>query len=211
MLKNILIGLLLLNVSISNLQAKELPKNIIKNTEKKDDAKKAEQSSNLYKLNFIVKKAGKVVIEHPSSISLNDTDNQSKLGKVIFVPQQISQNGVPYTVGLSLFMKLVYIDNKYQLGIIGSYTDPNVLIDVSDKFKKDANLTPSIISAKNIPLPNNKSTTVNMAEFFKVYELSNPNGDETNFTKFVIKEPNGNANLIEISFKVNEFKDLNKK
>lgn len=157
-----------------------------------------------FKVEWFVKKTGKVVVTRSTVIHLSDPENQSKTGKIVFSPQRVPSGNTSYLLGLGIDMKLFENKGNPILGMVGLYSDPNPILDFTEKMPDEQNLTHIVSQPTTTQILNNQTITVNSAKFIKAYDLSKPNNQEMTLTRFIIKEPNV-ASLIEVSFKIYEF------
>ena len=157
-----------------------------------------------YKVDWTVKKTGKVVFSTSSLINMNDTLNKNKTGKIVFSPQRVSSGDKSFFLGMGLDMKL--FDNKGSnvLGIAGQYSDPNPLIDFTERMPDEQNVAHIVLAPITKESYKGETFSLYTAKFFKAYDLSKPTGNEIVLTRFIIKEPT-ESSLIEISFKIYEF------
>lgn len=157
-----------------------------------------------FKVEWFVKKTGKLVATRSTVIHISDPENLAKTGKIVFAPQRVNQGNNTYLLGLGVDMKL--FDNKgtYILGMVGNYIDPNSIFDFTEKMPDEQNVAHPVITKDNITLPTNQIVSLNHAKFVKAYDLTRPDNQEVTFTRFIIKEPDSSS-LIEISFKVYTF------
>ena len=167
-------------------------------------------SSKTYKVEWIIKKTGQVMATKSTVISLNDPENKNKTGKIVFSPQLIQVGTFKYTIGLGVDMKLASEngDKNLVLGVVGNYTDPNALLDLTEKMPDEQNIAHSQIKYAPVSLPNGQVVPLNSATFMKAYDVTSPTGQEVTLTRFIIKDSSNtalNSSLIEISFKVYEF------
>lgn len=166
----------------------------------KNDVKKEKY----FKVEWYVKKTGKVVVTRSTVINMSDRENQFKTGKLVFAPQRITSGNTTYFLGLGIDMKLFENKGNPVLGMVGLYTDPNPLFDFTEKMPDDQNIAHIALQPVTNQVLNGKQITLNSAKFVKAYDLSKPNNQEITLTRFIIKEPNV-ASLIEITFKIYEF------
>lgn len=157
-----------------------------------------------FKVEWFVKKTGKIVVTRSTVIHLSDPENQSKTGKIVFSPQRVPSGNTSYLLGLGIDMKLFENKGNLILGMVGLYSDPNPIIDFTEKMPDEQNLAHIVPQPTTTQIFNNKTITVNSAKFIKAYDLSQPNNQEVTLTRFIIQEPNA-ASLIEITFKIYEF------
>lgn len=171
----------------------------------KQTVKSVEDKKETYfKVEWFVKKTGKVVATRSSVINFSDPENQSKTGKIVLRPQRISVGNVSYLLGLGIDMKLFENKGSPILGMVGNYIDPNPLFDFTEKMPDEQNVAHPVITKENTNLPNNEVVNLYRAKFVKAYDLTQPNNQEITFTRFIIKESD-TVSLIEISFKVYTF------
>lgn len=163
-----------------------------------------EKKETYFKVEWFVKKTGKVVATRSSVINFSDPENQSKTGKIVLRPQRISVGNVSYLLGLGIDMKLFENKGSPILGMVGNYIDPNPLFDFTEKMPDEQNVAHPVITKENTNLPNNEVVNLYRAKFVKAYDLTQPNNQEITFTRFIIKESD-TVSLIEISFKVYTF------
>lgn len=175
-----------------------------KSSSTKQVVKAEEKKEQYFKVEWFVKKTGKVVATRSSVIHLSDPENQAKTGKIVFSPQRIGTGNGSYLLGLGIDMKLFENKGSPILGMVGNYIDPNQLFDFTEKMPDEQNVSHPLITQENTTLPNNQVLPLNRAKFVKAYDLTKPNNQEVTFTRFIIKEPN-TVSLIEISFKVYSF------
>lgn len=157
-----------------------------------------------YKVDWFVKKTGKVVVTRSTVIHISDPENQVKTGKIVFSPQRIPVGDSNYLLGLGIDMKLFENNGSPILGMVGTYTDPNPIFDFTEKMPDEQNVAHSVVQAETQKFNTGQSVTLNHAKFVKAYDISKPSNQEVTFTRFIIKEPE-TASLIEISFKIYEF------
>jgi hypothetical protein len=201
-MKKLLISLLFVLLFVSNHSFAEIKKKTLipKETIQHLDV----QKEKYYKVEWFVKKTGKLVVTRSSVISFSDPDNQAKTGKIVFSPQRVPVGNSSYLLGLGIDMKLFENNGSPILGMVGIYTDPNIILDFTEKMPDEQNVAHAVIHTESKKFSNGQSLTLNQAKFVKAYDISNPNNQEITFTRFIIKEPD-TASLIEISFKIYEF------
>lgn len=173
-------------------------------TSTKQISKSETKKEQYFKVEWSVKKTGKVVATRSSVIHFSDPENQAKTGKIVFRPQRVNAGNTSYLLGLGIDMKLFENKGSPILGMVGNYIDPNPLFDFTEKMPDEQNVSHPVITTENTTLPNNQVVTLNRAKFVKAYDLTKPNNQEVTFTRFIIKEPD-TASLIEITFKVYTF------
>lgn len=157
-----------------------------------------------FKVEWFVKKTGKLVVTRSTVINMSDPENQSKTGKLVFAPERISSANNVYFLGLGIDMKLFENKGSPVLGMVGLYTDPYPLFDFTEKMPDEQNVAHIALQAPVTQILNGKQITLNSAKFVKAYDISSPSNQEITLTRFIIQEPQ-NASLIEISFKIYEF------
>jgi hypothetical protein len=201
-MKKLLIPLLSVLLLVSSPSFAETKKKTVtpKETVQSVDVKKEKY----YKVEWFVKKTGKLVATRSSVISFSDPENQVKTGKIVFSPQRIPVGNSSYLLGLGIDMKLFENNGSTILGMVGIYTDPNTIFDFTEKMPDEQNVAHVVVHSETQKFSTGQSVTLNQAKFFKAYDISKPNNQEITFTRFIIKEPDS-ASLIEISFKIYEF------
>lgn len=162
------------------------------------------QKEKYFKVDWFVKKTGKVVVTRSTVIHMNDPENQAKTGKIVFSPQKIPVGNSQYFLGLGLDMKLFENKGSPVLAMVGLYTDPNPLFDFTEKMPDEQNVAHVVVQPENKKFSDGQSVNLNTAKFVKAYDISKPSNQEVVLTRFIIKEPD-TASLIEVSFKVYEF------
>lgn len=186
-------------------QAKVTPNTPSVSVPKNAEVKNAESKKEMiYKVEWTVKKTGKVVVTRSVMTSLNDPENIIKTGKIVFTPQRVANGDSSYLLGLGLDMKLFNNQENPVLAMVGNYTDPNELLDFTEKMPDERNVAHPVIGSENVKLVTGETFVLNTAKFFKAYDVSKPNNQPVTFTRFILKEPK-ESSLIEVSFRVYEF------
>lgn len=162
------------------------------------------QKEKYFKVEWFVKKTGKIVVTRSTVINLSDPENQAKTGKIVFSPQRVPSANGTYLLGLGIDMKLFENKGTPVLGMVGQYIDPNPLFDFTEKMPDEQNVAHIVLQPITNQIFNGQNVSLNTAKFVKAYDLTQPNGQEVTLTRFIIKEPN-EASLIEITFKIYEF------
>lgn len=201
-MKKLLIPLLSAFILLSSPSFAETKK---KMTTPKQTAQASEvKKEKYYKVDWFVKKTGKIVVTRSAVIHLSDPENQAKTGKIVFAPQRVPVGDSSYLVGMGVDMKLFENNGSPILGMVGTYTDPNPIFDFTEKMPDENNIAHIVVQPETQKFSTGQSVNLYHAKFFKAYDVSTPTNQEVTFTRFILKESNI-ASLIEISFKIYDF------